>query len=244
MLHDSADFIIKKLKWDTDFWGFGVLDIRGQLSEHATSMSDILINHDSRFAQYTCDAYEVDYARQAEILGFLHGDIRITLQRELTNNDLKFKQRDIHIATKCDIQTLKTIADGMYIDSRYSNDSHFNPDRVCDFYKEWVSNSVLGTFDDMCFCIAEDMVPVGFCTLKHTSYDAASIGLIGIDLDYQGRGLATKLLRGVCCNAFKQGCRVISVATQGRNVTAQRLYQRSGFTTSTVELIYHYWREM
>jgi len=33
----------------------------------------------------------------------------------------------------------------------------------------------------------------------------------------------------------------ITVVTQGRNVAAQRLYQRLGFVTRSLELTYHKW---
>jgi ribosomal protein S18 acetylase RimI-like enzyme len=33
----------------------------------------------------------------------------------------------------------------------------------------------------------------------------------------------------------------VSVVTQGRNVAAQRLYQRAGFVTASTQLWYHRW---
>jgi dTDP-4-amino-4,6-dideoxy-D-galactose acyltransferase len=35
----------------------------------------------------------------------------------------------------------------------------------------------------------------------------------------------------------------VQVVTQGRNILAQRMYQRSGFVTHTVKLWYHRWFE-
>jgi dTDP-4-amino-4,6-dideoxy-D-galactose acyltransferase len=51
--------------------------------------------------------------------------------------------------------------------------------------------------------------------------------------------------RALVVNAIRwfsgQGVDSVSVVTQGRNVRAQRLYQRCGFTTRSVELWFHRW---
>jgi ribosomal protein S18 acetylase RimI-like enzyme len=39
----------------------------------------------------------------------------------------------------------------------------------------------------------------------------------------------------------EEGVEVVSVVTQARNVRAQRLYQRYGFTTRSVKLWFHRW---
>jgi RimJ/RimL family protein N-acetyltransferase len=38
-----------------------------------------------------------------------------------------------------------------------------------------------------------------------------------------------------------QGMDSMEVVTQGRNVAAQRLYQKCGFATKEVQLWYHHW---
>jgi hypothetical protein len=46
----------------------------------------------------------------------------------------------------------------------------------------------------------------------------------------------------VAC-AGGRGASVLTVATQARNIAAQRLYQRAGFLTSSVRVWYHRWFE-
>jgi dTDP-4-amino-4,6-dideoxy-D-galactose acyltransferase len=39
----------------------------------------------------------------------------------------------------------------------------------------------------------------------------------------------------------QHGCDRVQVVTQGRNLAAQRLYQRAGFLTADLKLWYHKW---
>ena len=67
------------------------------------------------------------------------------------------------------------------------------------------------------------------------------IGLLGLAADQRGRGLAQALAGRALGWFFTAGCEQVSVVTQGRNLAAQRLYQRTGFLTQKVQLWYHKW---
>ena len=69
----------------------------------------------------------------------------------------------------------------------------------------------------------------------------SQIGLIAIAAGHQGRGLGRLLVEHSLEWARHAGAQVMTVVTQGRNVPAQRLYQRCGFVTASFELWYHRW---
>jgi ribosomal protein S18 acetylase RimI-like enzyme len=83
---------------------------------------------------------------------------------------------------------------------------------------------------------------VGFVTCD---VDAAtnwgSIGLLGVDESARGRGVGRALTQGALAWFAQRALPGVTVITQGRNVVAQRLYQRCGFVTRSVRLYYHKW---
>jgi dTDP-4-amino-4,6-dideoxy-D-galactose acyltransferase len=65
--------------------------------------------------------------------------------------------------------------------------------------------------------------------------------LVGVSEKARGRGLGRELLINAIRWFSAEGVEVVTVVTQGRNVGAQRLYQRCGFTTRSAELWFHRW---
>jgi dTDP-4-amino-4,6-dideoxy-D-galactose acyltransferase len=78
-------------------------------------------------------------------------------------------------------------------------------------------------------------------TCHKNNQDRARIGLVGVAADQQGKGVGRSLVFGALAWFHKAGSKEVEVATQGRNLEAQRLYQRCGFLTSRVSVWYHKW---
>jgi dTDP-4-amino-4,6-dideoxy-D-galactose acyltransferase len=88
-----------------------------------------------------------------------------------------------------------------------------------------------------------DSQPVGFVTCRLETGQAGVIDLIGVDSQAQGQGIGRRLVNAAVAWFATEGCTHARVTTQGRNIRAQRLYQRSGFVTDVVRLWYHRWFE-
>jgi GNAT superfamily N-acetyltransferase len=56
-----------------------------------------------------------------------------------------------------------------------------------------------------------------------------------------GQGFGHDLVKASLWWFANQGATRVRVATQGRNIAAQRLYQACGFRTCAVHLWYHWW---
>jgi GNAT superfamily N-acetyltransferase len=85
-----------------------------------------------------------------------------------------------------------------------------------------------------------DGEPAAYLTC-HLNDQGSQIGLVGVAENHRGKGLATKLVQAFLSWSREQGAQRAIVVTQGRNLQAQRLYQRNGFVTSLLHLWYHRW---
>ena len=81
----------------------------------------------------------------------------------------------------------------------------------------------------------------GFITLKIKRPNLASIGLIGVNKNYQGNGYGSIIVKYLFYFLYKRNFKKLYVVTQGRNIKAQRLYQKNGFVIKSSEIWYHKW---
>ncbi len=67
--------------------------------------------------------------------------------------------------------------------------------------------------------------------------------LIAVDADARGCGLGIALTGAAVGWCRTRGLSRVTVVTQGRNVAAQRTFQRAGFVTVSTGLWFHRWAE-
>lgn len=238
--------LITKMDWDSDFWGFPVAYLSSRcLTENIMHRIEKAIIRDRfRLIEYLCNCHDNRSVEIAEKYNFHFTDIRLSFEKKIKDNfeynlpsEITFSK-----AKERDIPMLKEISKDLYQDSRYFFDENFDRDKVQEFYQLWIKRAVLGKYDDVCFCLYENGLPLGFCSIKYNlSSKVASIGLFGLARKYHGRGLGKALLFMVSGELRKKGMLKMDVVTQGRNYAAQRLYQRAGFLTKATELWYHKW---
>ena len=134
---------------------------------------------------------------------------------------------------------LRGIARTGHRDTRFYSDEHF--DRMkCDLlYETWIENSFRG-FAQAVLVAEVEGKPAAYLTC-HLKDQESQIGLVGVGESSRGMGLGTKLVQHFFSWSREQGARRAIVVTQGRNLGAQRLYQRNGFQTVSLQLWYHRW---
>ena len=237
--------LVKKLDWDTDFFGLGVgyVSSRNLTENIYQKINKFSTVNDIRILEYLCNCHDRRSVIAAERQGFHFVDIRLTFEVKTKEMQLEALPEGFSygIAEPTHIEELKRIGSNIYKDSRYYFDGNFDIQKINEFYRGWVEKAVLGTFDHICYCIFKGDQPVGFSTLRYSKHESASIGLVGFSEDFQGLGLGKKLMNHVIDECAKKGVKKIFVVTQGRNYTAQRLYQAAGFKTFSTELWYHKW---
>jgi dTDP-4-amino-4,6-dideoxy-D-galactose acyltransferase len=107
-------------------------------------------------------------------------------------------------------------------------------------YAQWLRHSLEGGADKVYVARQNDDV-AGFVTLKCTG-DLAQVILLGVNPAQRGLGIGARLLATGLAWAARQAPEV-ELVTQARNVTALRLYERSGMLVKRVTCFFHLWFE-
>lgn len=179
----------------------------------------------------------------AEQHGFGLVDVRVTLACALTEHHRATResgQDNIRPARDADIAALRAIARVSHRDSRFYFDSHFLEPDCNALYETWIENSCHGYADAV--LVAEfGGRPAGYISCHLTDTGVGQIGLLGVDERAQGHGVGGALVLAALTWFGEHHAGDVTVVTQGRNVRAQRLYQRCGFLTSSIQLWYHRW---
>ncbi len=75
-------------------------------------------------------------------------------------------------------------------------------------------------------------------TKSEPGSEAGEVFVVGIDPDHQGRGLAGPLTRLGLAHLARRGLATVDLYVDGGNVRAVRTYERLGFTTDAVDVVY------
>jgi dTDP-4-amino-4,6-dideoxy-D-galactose acyltransferase len=232
--------ICELLPWDTAFFGFPIARVRSAcLTESLAAEIDAWCQENSiRCLYFLARPDDPATSRLAEQHGFHLVDIRMTLVAHPSASSGEVRLAEIRPARPDDIPALERISRDCYDDSRFYSDPNFPSDRVASLYETWIRQSCQGYATAV--LVAEiDGLPQGYisCHLD----DPARIGLLGVSAQARARGLGRALLASALEWFGSRGAGSVSVVTQGRNTASQRLYQRCGFLTRSVELWYHKW---
>lgn len=231
------------LSWDTEFWGRTIgraytPDVNKWAADNLVNTVCLLVPADDPAA-----------IQDAEERGFRFMDVRVTLERYTTSKCKASGQEPRspyrHFIPE-QLEDLIRIARESHRITRFYADPHFPDERCDDLYEAWIRNSVDGWAQKVLVVARvittkdrwEVADAVGYCTL-HVDGDTGSIGLIAVGKDERGQGIGMDLVNGAISECALSGAPKITVVTQGRNIAAQRVFQRCGFITKSTELWFH-----
>ena len=237
--------VITFMEWDSKFWKKKICVIGPKkLTQNIIFRCNKFIKKNKiDMIQFLSECHDLETVNIAEKNNFSFKDIRITLEKKINKQNKKFlisKNISFRKATMKDFKIIKPIAKNSYLDSRYYFDTKFSAKKVKEFYAGWLEKAILGTFDTFCLLICYRNKPIGFCTIK-IKLKEAFIGLFSISEKFQKKGLSQLLLSHVDSELSKLKIFRINVITQGRNYSALKAYQASGFKIARTELWYHKW---
>jgi dTDP-4-amino-4,6-dideoxy-D-galactose acyltransferase len=229
------------LPWDTEFFGVRIARVNGSrlnlmlISEINTWCSVEAIS----CLYFLADSNDAVTVRLAEDHDYRLVDIRLTFERKLIPDEVLPLSGQIRPFRPVDLPVLIDIARTSYRDTRFYFDPCFPSDKCDLLYETWVHNSTQG-FADIVLVAELNGLTAGFISCKCQGI-MGSIGLVGVAESARGRSLGQALVNGALEWFTEQGMLAVQVVTQGRNLSAQRLYQRCGFLTTDLGLWYHKW---
>lgn len=211
---------IHPLSWESAF--FGVETVR--LEAEGEIPLEEALRHPCALMQMKVAASEtalIDTLQQHQFQ-LAEGESDLTLAVTQTE-----RQPGIRIARESQIPLLREAASALFSQSRFRA-PWYAPDASGRFYAQWIENAVRGSFDDQCLVASDAAGQLqGFVSLRAVDGDAR-VGLLGVLPAAQGQGLGQRLLLAAADWARVRQLNQLRIATQLSNLTAMRLYLRSG----------------
>ncbi|MEW6675097.1 MAG: GNAT family N-acetyltransferase [Nitrospirota bacterium] len=224
--------IIKKLEWDSNFFGFNIAHLNSEgLTIDASDVEDFVKLNSINLVQTSCAISNIETITFLEKNGFHFADLMVTLILEL--NTAKFERMEFFMANDGDVPILKKIAKSIALYSRYYNDI-FGKDMAERLYEVWLEKSIRGEFDDACLKAVKNKLPTGFVTVKFLDFRCAKIGLLGVDELHRSKGIGKKLMNSLFSFLQTKGVEKIEVVTQGKNTQALNFYINNGFRIKSI----------
>jgi len=230
------------LPWDSSFFGMRIARLTvARLTPRSLSEAlEWCRLHDIDCLYFLADSNHRETVQLAEGSSFRFVDIRLTLK--LSSFPAETKESadyGVRLFEEADLDSLKVIARQSHSDSRFFFDGGFPQERCETLFETWIERSCRG-WARAVFVVDVDGKAAGYCTC-HIEGGVGSIGLVALAAHAQGRSVGRHLIAAAISYAQHQGISELKVVTQGRNIRAQQLFQKSGFATDSVMLWYHKW---
>ena len=229
--------IIKRLNWDSDFFGFEI----GILTDFEEKF-DLLFNDNFKLIIAKCNDFDLERNNFCIKHKWSLVDVKCNYMLQI-KKDSFFEENNEFIFEKNDLLQLNEMYNlafesGMY--SRFKVDPNFKNNEFEKLYKEWVKKSILDQ-NTRTLVYVEDSIIKGFITFEIT-VKKIIIGLFAVNENYRKQGLGKILINYVVNYAIILNINSIQVSTQNVNKIACNFYEKNNFQISSKENIYHLWR--
>ena len=226
--------MIEAIEWDSDFFGYPV------------GKSTIISENDmtSFFNTRSLSNYKLIYLFSKS--QFYNPKLKLVDTKLIFKKNIKISGDTTENSTiefyinenEKDFTAFEELAylSGKY--SRFKIDSNFINNEFKNLYQKWV----LGYRDDNKNIIFKRInnIIAGF-VLFSIDKETINIELISVSENFQGKGIATELIKEIELIGNKNSCKNIQVITQGNNIPAVNLYKKNKFNLIDTNIIYHYW---
>lgn len=216
---------MKKLIWDTGFWGKNIYSF-----ENNDSYNELEITEDNALIQTYVNSKESNRIIELQNMGFRTYETKVKLVYKVKDTEFEINNNFKMIEMLDILDRDKDFYDLFGSNSRFKL---FSKSLVNNFYFSWIKNSIIGQLDDFVIGYYKDSKICGFITYRIKAPDLI-IGLVGVFPEYQSQGIASSLLKYVKKHASILGVEQIYVSTQCTNINAINLYIKNEFVVSEI----------
>lgn len=227
------------LDWDSDFFGIPIGRVFGSNGDSLKTAVEEADTDGIRCLYLLCPVADLPQLHTSLSLGFRPYDVRIELTRQLCAEQMQ--QTSVAEAREEDEEKLLSLARERIRETRFWVDENFPRERVRILYEEWLHRALSTTPLRRTFVVG---AAEGFVTCYlDAEHGIGRIELIAMAQGREGAGLGDALVQSAVCAFAEVGLARTEVVTQGRNIAAQRLYQRNGYRTSKCDVWLHRWAD-
>jgi dTDP-4-amino-4,6-dideoxy-D-galactose acyltransferase len=236
--------LVRFLPWDSDFFGKRIARVI------PTTLNQVdldMIDAWGKENRIDCVYFLSESVGGAELTpvqkaGFRLMDLRVTfiLHLNKTSDRAASDFSAIFPANLTDIPMLRDIAAQNHRDSRFYSDINFNRAISDALYATWIEKAVRDPKQKV-FVYRQQGEPIGYVTYSIHESKYAEIGLVGISPTCQGKGIGFQLIEFSLQQMENDQLCHVTVVTQGKNVAALNLYEKTGFRILKIESWFHKW---
>jgi ribosomal protein S18 acetylase RimI-like enzyme len=239
--------VCEYLDWDSEFFGFHIGRInRSYLTpDLLKEINSWSVQNSIECLYFLANLDKPDSLYLSEISGFHLVEIRITYDYHLENWDPERYPADgqnlvVRAFEEPDLPQMQEIARDSYENSRFYFDDRFSKSMCQKYYQTWIKKSSQGGAEMVLVAEADERI-LGYITGNIDSPGEGQLELTAVDSRYRRKGVGQTLFRNALTWYINHGTRRITVATQGRNVTTQRMIEKHGFLKESVQPYFHKW---
>tara|TARA_B110000902_G_scaffold256045_1_gene322234 strand:+ start:613 stop:1314 length:702 start_codon:yes stop_codon:yes gene_type:complete len=232
--------MIKSLPWDSGFFDLRIGLMEIDLFDHI-AMAELQSNQSNYDLIYVfvptktalLEAKIEQYANLKVV------DIKVTYSKEIDTHGID--DATICIYTDTEIQEKMydlAIQSGEF--SRFNLDQGFNVDQFISLYRTWVESAANSNKDSLILVSKDANDITGMITLKY-DIETATVGLLAVDRDHRGKGIAYKLICFAEDILSKKHIKTLVIPTQKENLKACEFYERLGMNKVNEDVVLHYW---
>lgn len=227
--------MVKRCDWDSNFFGILIGEFINGECAGAVEKKFQLLYSKSDFENLTfIDGYHKSYS-----------EIKVVYSKTLkavNKIDKPIFIKSIYEEVDFDLSDLYALAFESGKFSRFFLDKNFGENNFKKLYQEWINNSLNKKIaDDILVYIYNDKI-IGFVTYK-VSNEIATVGLIAVDEEHQGKGIGKNLLNFAENKLLEQRVVELQIPTQKINEQACSFYQKAGYAPKHKTYIQHFWKK-
>jgi dTDP-4-amino-4,6-dideoxy-D-galactose acyltransferase len=224
--------IIKRLDWDSDFFGYEIGEIifKNNINLKDSEKFELLVIKSNNDFELVLDGFKNNFS-----------ETKIIFEKELSL--IHTENINIYSIDEIDYDRneLYELAYESGKHSRFILDKNFKTENFKKLYRKWVDNSISKEIAEDVIVYKEDNQTIGFVTYK-TDQDYGIIGLIAVSSAHQGKGIGNRLLTYVENILYSKGIKKLIIPTQLSNNTACNFYKKQNYTIQKTQIIKHYWK--